>query len=511
MKKPITRRDFLRLAGLFPLSIAAPGLVNALPPVQSTDKPQNILIVVFDAFSAYNISLYGYPRETTPNLARLVERAIIYHRHYAGGNFTTPGTASILTGTLPWTHRAFGLGKNQVERPFVEKNLFSAFEGYYRQSYTHNPVANKILTQFDGTTDEHIPLGRLFLTSDSSIETLFGKDEDIASVSWVRAIKNNEEGFAYSLFLSHLYREFRKKKVEALASQFPRGIPYIAGDNYFLLEDAIGWLQDNLGIVPQPFIGYFHFLPPHRPYNTRRDFYNLFRQDGYLPEQKPISAFSNHNEDYATFLLKRRREYDEYILYVDKEFGSLFDALENSGLLENTWVVLTSDHGEMFERGILGHITPVLYEPVIRVPLIIFEPGRTRRLDIHTPTSAVDVLPTLLHLTGGSPANWSEGSLLPPYTDYAITKSRDIFVVEAKKNDRQAPLTIATIALIKEGYKLMYFLGYDELGGEEHIEFYDVEADPEETNDLSNSKRETASEMLHKLKGKLAEVNEPYQ
>ena len=57
----------------------------------------------------------------------------------------------------------------------------------------------------------------------------------------------------------------------------------------------------------------------------------------------------------------------------------------------------------------------------------------------------------------------------------------------------------------------MYFLGYDELGGEEHIEFYDVEADPEETNDLSNSKKETASEMLHELKGKLAEANEPYQ
>ncbi len=64
------------------------------------------------------------------------------------------------------------------------------------------------------------------------------------------------------------------------------------------------------------------------------------------------------------------------ILYADKEFGRFFDYLDSSGLLDNTWVVLTSDHGEMFERGIDGHDTEVLYEPVIRIPLMIFEPGR---------------------------------------------------------------------------------------------------------------------------------------
>ena len=101
MKSQITRRDFLKLAGVLPLSIAAPRLVNSLAPVQQSGKPQNVIIVVFDAFSAYNISLYGYQRETTPNIARWAERAVVYHNHYAGGNFTTPGTASLLTGTFP--------------------------------------------------------------------------------------------------------------------------------------------------------------------------------------------------------------------------------------------------------------------------------------------------------------------------------------------------------------------------------------------------------------------------
>src|SRR3989304_4147872 len=91
--------------------------------------------------------------------------------------------------------------------------------------------------------------------------------------------------------------------------------------------------------------------------------------------------------------------------------------LEGAGVLENTWVLLTSDHGELFERAIWQHTTPVLYQPVIRIPLLIFQPGRTTRLDVHTPTSAVDILPTLRHVTGSEPVSWSEGLVLPPFSN----------------------------------------------------------------------------------------------
>ena len=116
MRNQITRRDFLKLAGLLPLSYATPRLVDSLKKIDQSGIIQNVVIVVFDAFSAHNISLYGYRRETTPNIARWAERAVVYHNHYAGGNFTTPGTASLLTGTYPWTHRAFGLDKKFVEK-----------------------------------------------------------------------------------------------------------------------------------------------------------------------------------------------------------------------------------------------------------------------------------------------------------------------------------------------------------------------------------------------------------
>jgi choline-sulfatase len=180
-------------------------------------------------------------------------------------------------------------------------------------------------------------------------------------------------------------------------------------------------------------------------------------------------------------------------------------------LLDNTWVVLTSDHGELFERGIAGHLTPVLYQPVIRVPLVVFEPGRKNRQDVYSNTSAVDLLPTLLNITGQKPSDWSEGIVLSPFSTMQDSE-RSIYVLQARKNAKYGPITEATTALIKEQYKLMYFIGYSELGAEgERIELYDIKNDPEEMNDLSASKRETTTELLNELKQKLAEVNQPYQ
>jgi choline-sulfatase len=504
MKDQITRRDFLKLAGALPLTVAAPQLINSLDMQQGQ---QNVIVIVFDAFSAYNISLYGYERKTMPNLDRLAEGAVVYHNHYAGGNFTTPGTASLLTGTLPWTHRAFDL-YGLLDKPFVEKNIFAAFQNYYRLAYTHNPVANTLLDQLSGKMDDHVPLADLLLTNDEFITNLFGKDESTATVGWTRAMKSKEEGYAYSLFLSRILQALRERSISDLRSQFPGGIPQIAGENYFLLEDAVDWLGATVRNLSQPFMGYFHFMPPHGPYNTRKDFFGRFSGDGYKPVDKPLDLFFKEQSDSFELLLRKRTNYDEFILYVDQEFARLMESLESNGLLENTWVVLTSDHGELFERGIAGHLTPVLYQPVIRVPLVIFEPGRKNRQDVYSNTSAVDVLSTLVHVTGQKQAAWNEGALLPPFS-ISDNSDRNIYAVQARKNAKYGTLREATIALIKGQYKLMYFIGYSELGAEgERIELYDIKNDPEELNDLSSSKRETTTDLLNELKQKLAEVNQ---
>lgn len=512
MKKAVSRRDFLKLAGLLPISFAAPRFLNSLGTYQQNQNtPPNVIVVVFDAFSAFDISMYGYQRETTPNLARLAERAIVYHNHYSGGNFTTPGTASLLSGMLPWKHRQF-VHYGEGSEIFIKENIFSAFDNYYRLTYSHNPLANNLLGKLNwgGNLEDYIPSKLLFLTTDGIITDLFKSDEDIASVSWVRAMKSKDEGFAYSLFLSHFYEPYQDYKIKRLRPFYPRGVPSVKSDNYFLLEQAIDWLGNTVENVPQPFISYFHLMPPHAPYKTHIDFYNEFKGDGLTPTPKPFDMFSRLDDPQYADIWQARRSYDEFILYADREFGRFFDNLEKSGLLENTWVVLTSDHGELFERGVQGHFTPLLYQPVIRVPLMIFEPGRTARTDVYANTSAVDVLPTLLHVTGQKPADWTEGTVLPPFGP-ELASDRNVYVLQAKSTKQYAPITVATTSLVKDNYKLQYFFGYNELGVDgERIELYDLKNDPQELNDLSTSKPETKAELLNEVHQKLAEVNEPY-
>ncbi|HET6847018.1 MAG TPA: sulfatase-like hydrolase/transferase [Anaerolineales bacterium] len=509
MTAPIGRRDFLKLAGLVPLSLASPQLLRLLSGFSSDQTAgQNVLVVVFDAFSGLNVSVNGYARDTTPNLRRLASRAIVYHNHYAGSNFTTPGTASLLTGTLPWTHRAFQ-AKHTVVEPYQLRNLFTVFRDYYRIGYSHNGWANILLEQAQQDMDELVPWKTLFLGSyDSFLHSLFVNDDDIASVSWTRNVNIKDEGYAYSLMFSHLHRVLQESRDPALKQRFPRGIPS-TGDvsSQFLLETAVDWIGARLSRIRRPFAGYFHLLPPHGPYNTSREFYNQFREDGLRPVPKPEDIFSD--EVSYQDLLRRRTDYDEFILYVDREFGRFYDSLEASGLLANTWVVLTSDHGEMFERGISAHSTEALYEPVVRIPLMIFEPGRTTPLEVHTPTSAADVLPTLAHVTGKPLPDWTEGVVMPPFAP--ADPARHVFVVRAAKNDARQPLTRASTSMIRDRYKLLYFFGYPEKNIDELVRLYDLQADPEEMTDLSVAYADIAGDMLRELKRQIQEKDQPYR
>lgn len=504
----MNRREFLKIVSAIPFGYATSKLLRPLE-AAFQGQPSNIIIIVFDAFSAYNISLYGYERETTPNISRLAKRAIRYHNHFAAGNFTTPGTASLLTGVLPWTHRALALN-GRVADPFVTQTIFSAFKHHFRMAYSHNPFAATLLNQFSGDIDRLIPRESLYLESyDTLVAALFKNDDDISSISWIRNMKVNEEGFAYSLFLSHLYETLQDKRIENLKPLFPRGIPTIRQFHPFLLETGIDAIVDHAVKVPRPFMGYFHFMPPHNPYRTAREFFNAFKDDGYRSVEKPVEILANTKRIISPPSLSRqRREYDEYILYCDSEFGRLFKQLESAGILDSTWLILTSDHGEMFERGIFGHATNVLYQPLIRIPLLIFEPGRTQGLDIFDPTTAIDVTPTAAHLAGGQPAAWSEGRILPPFAPYP--SSRPIFAVQAKDSDPHDPLTPVSVSLVRENYKLHYYSDYKETFGEAIVKLFDIRSDREELTDLARTKRGIANELLDELKIALAEANRPF-
>jgi arylsulfatase A-like enzyme len=509
MKSKIDRRGFLKLLGLLPLS----GFASHLKPSQflksDANRKPNILIIVFDAFSSHNISLYGYPRKTTPNLDRLASRATVYHNHYSAGNFTTPGTASILTGTYPWTHRALQIN-SEVQEKYQTRNIFHLFNDYHRFSYSHNPLVSILQNQFSNDLDLYKLREELTLGENKWLPMVFRSDEDAATVSWSRATLKSEQDFSTLLFLPYLFNYIKEHRNKQMENVFPLGLPISSLDNY-LLEDAIDWLLSEVPNIPQPFLGYIHLLPPHAPYNTRSEFIDAFRNQE-LPYKKkakhPLARTGRiklqHGMDYY------RQTYDEFILYVDFEFDRLYSSLDKIGILDNTLLILTSDHGEMFERGIMGHTTPSLHDPILRTPLVIFNPGQKARKDIYTKSSAVDILPTVLHLTGKPVPSWIEGIILPPYNP--ILEERSIFALEAKTNNPSRPLKSASAMILKDQYKLTNYFGYKYLPrGADITELYDIDSDPEELTDLSSKHPSIVADLSAELMSLIEKADAPYR
>lgn len=495
MKHKISRRDFLKLAGLLPAAYYLPR-TNLLPTGAAQSGQQNIIILVCDAWSASNISLYGYPRQTTPFLEKLAEKAIVYHNHYAAGHYTYPGTTGLLTGVLAWNHRGYTQGKPFYEQ-YRTNNLFGVFDSHHRIVYTHNQIADAVLRRMLPVIDDHKPRQDLYVNSDFWLSKIFGWDYDTASTAWVRLAKKFDDGYANSLFLSNLYSLINIQDQNKILEEYPMGLPSVEGDNYFYPETAIDWIAETTNTLENPYVGYFHLLPPHDPYHTRRDFSGTFKNDGFKPVHKPEHPLTTNVSDQK--LDSRRKEYDEYILLVDHEINRLYKTLEENHILDNTWLIVTSDHGEMFERGILGHIQPTFHQPLMHVPLMIFPPGQQERIDVYNPTAAIDLIPTLLHVTGKTIPGWLEGELLPPYNNNP-NPDRLIFGMDGRFSDQEGPFTTGTVMLRRGDYKLTYLFGsknkYKALNGEELYELYNLKKDPEELDNLFETKPDIAQGML---------------
>ncbi len=508
MNSSLTRRDFLKLAGLLPLSYFLPRKLTSYGNSSGIVEKENILILVFDAWSAANTSLYGYPRKTMPKLEELAEKAIVYHNHYAGSHYTTPGTASLLTGTTPWTHHAFNYDET-VEEYLARKTIFQSFSSYQRMGYTHNPLAHTLLLQFMDDIDKLTPWERLYFENDALFSSTFRNDFDIASIGKNRALKQQDDGFSFSLFLTKLYETYKKRRSKRLQQIFPRGVPNHDGLEFFILEDAIDWIASVSEASQQPFLSYYHLFPPHDPYHTRIDFYNAFANDGYLPIDKPDHFFKGA---YAKGnILEERRWYDEFNLYVDAEFERLYRQLEQSGILENTWLVLTTDHGEMFERGIIGHTTPVFYQPMMHIPLVIFPPGQESRVDVYENTNAIDLLPTLCQVTGQEIPAWAEGIVMPPFSKDSAAHQRDISTIQVEMLDKKGEVSAATAMLLRDNLKLMWSFGYPELEEEDEIiELYNLAEDPEELSNLASERKSLVDEFLGILRAEVEKLGRTY-
>lgn len=503
----LDRRNFLKLAGLSSTLLFLPNLTSWA--LQNLDKKNvsnrpNIILLVLDAMSARNLSLYGYSRPTTPNLERFAERATVYHSHYSNGNFTPAGTSSLLTGTYPWTHRAINV-RGIIKRDLIGNDIFTALgDEYTRLAFPQNFWANLIITQFENQI-EHLMPSSSFSELEYIVSDSFPRDRHMAG----RALDDfifKVGGQPVPLVLGSLKRWLYSLQSGELANDgYPENIPYMFDYPVnFRLENVFDGLSSIFANLNTPFFTYLHLLPPHAPYVASDQFHNLFK-DGLKFIKKPEHPLSRKISNAELLLL--RRQYDEYIASTDHELGRFLDFLESSGLLESSYVFITSDHGEMFERGEMQHSTPLLYDPVIHIPLLVSAPGQKSRRDVYTPTSAVDILPTIVKLAGKPLPPIAEGTILPGFEGGVENFDKSIYVVEAKLNPANQALKVATVALQKGNQKLVYYTGYDQ---EDVFEFYDLENDLEEMNDLYPQKIVDAKHMKDELLEAFYAADRPY-
>ena len=503
----LSRRDILKLIALASASLAARPLASLLDRRADSSSP-NVIVFLFDAWSGAHLMMNGYPRMTMPNLERFADRCHVYHNHYSSGSFTVPGSASLLTGLQPWEHRALQLTAGGVAPAHQSHNFFRVMNGsHHTLGYGQNPYADIFLHQFRADIETHLPQG-LFNLENNHVATLpiFDNDYQVAFASFENNIFRNGKGASGSLYFGMLSRLAGLSRYAALRKErlreYPFGPPTASG--YFLLDALADGLIESMKQFTSPTAAYFHLFPPHAPYTPTRDYATLF-DDGWTPPEKPVHPLSRTRYSAAE-MAKERQRYDQYLAAWDAEFARVIESIAASGLLDNSIVIITSDHGELFERGEIEHNTPVLASPIVHVPLLISLPGQTQRKDIHAFTSSIDLLPTIAHLTGVEAPTWGEGRLLPELGGEE-DPDRPVFSMDGKSASSFAPIRPISISMIRQRHRLIYY-AYPEYTA---FEFYDLDADPEEMTDLFPSAPSLAMQMKEELLQKMDDFNRPYQ
>jgi len=258
----------------------------------------------------------------------------------------------------------------------------------------------------------------------------------------------------------------------------------------------------------QPFFAFIHYLEPHLPYSPPARF---LRRHLSEREAKRARTVNQHALKYiggrvtvgADDMELLGRLYDAEISYTDACIGELVDDLRANGLLDDTILVLTSDHGEnLGEHGLMDHMFSV-HEPIVRVPLVVRFPGGTPRGQDAGLVQTLDVFPTVIAALGddGAPVTAQfQGAPLPP-----LGPRREFAVTEL--NQVQPP--IETIARRYPGFD---WQKYDRRlcalrtashkyiqGSDGREELYALDADPGEIRDLSAADPARTAEMRARL------------
>ena len=434
----ITRRQLLKRSLWSAVACAGLGSLSASLGCQKRGRRliPTIVLITLDTTRADHLGCYGYHRPTSPNLDQFAEQALVYDRAYAPGTWTFPSHASLFTGQFATSHGA----RND---PQGTLRLTDVVTGPPRRERYR-------------------------------VQTIHPQQDTLASIL-------KAAGYATGAVVAGpwMKRVFRLN----------RGFDSYDDDNITadrtrlaaqVTDRALAWMDRTADQRQFLFLNYFD---PHPPYWSQNPYLPQF-----LPGPRPVPGQATTTENQLI------DTYDAEVRYMDEHVGRLLDALKQRKLFDDAWIIITADHGELFgEHKQFGHgDTP--YQPVVRIPMMIKEPGvagRGGRSGQYV--QLVDILPTILgHLDIGLPVN-VQGNILPHVQHPILIESRTLPQYAEHGN---------WLAIIDGDMKFVW-------NSQGNHMLFDLKADPTEVRNLAGSDPVEVSELAGAMHQYLAALPRP--
>jgi arylsulfatase A-like enzyme len=319
-----------------------------------------------DTTRADHLSCYGYERKTTPHIDRIAKEGVLFTNVISPSSWTLPSHASMFTGLFPSEHKADHLSPYLFESHETLAEILKR-EGYKTLAYSNNPWV--------------------------SLFTGLSAGFDNFQEGW----REGNERYFYKTICNALL-EYTKRNGPA-SSFTDHGA---ARTNRYVTK----WIEKN---KKSPFFVFINYLEPHLPYNPPFPFNSLYLPTNITP--KDGITFSPRTKDIRTLIVQRQRIskelavinglYDGEIKYLDEKIWELYEHFRKLNILDNTLLIITSDHGEnLGDHGVVGHAFG-LFNTLLDVHLIarypkVFKPG----LVIHQNVQTTDIFYTALDAIG---------------------------------------------------------------------------------------------------------------
>ncbi len=432
-------------------------------------KP-NIILISFDTLSAKHVGCYGYSKPTTPNIDRFAEEGALFENQFSVSRITLPSHMSMLTSVYPAVHQAINSFASVLDDRFVTLAEILKENGYETGAMVDG---NRLMN--------------------------------------IGAAHGFDQGFDfYDHYPERFFRHEKLYVLKRLANftgnfLHRHGIPDMHSDTIF--SGALSWLTGRK--QDRPFFLFLHTYDIHSDWGTQLPYVAPRKYEELIPSDYSgdftgcgsdgvcatkhlvnINKKVRRGGDPEKFLSQEAAEYiatlyDRGIRYTDDQFGLFFDDLRRSNLLDDTIILLTSDHGEEFyEHAQLKHVQ--YYDEVLEVPLLIRYPGKidpgTR---VESLSRAVDLLPTLLDLAGiASNSEQFQGVSLVPYLTPTNGGLKDLTLFAGQDHPSMDAETKIARTLnykyIRNGSDRKHY----KFNLERSEELYDVRNDPGETQNL---------------------------